>query len=223
MLKFLPSRRKENQTWQLDPELGTQIVNELRSGQGLGDRRFDRLFSPQTRDFSSQHWTPLDVGRRAAELLSDGKGYRILDVGSGVGKFCLVGAITSPAHFFGVEQRGWLVQQANQLARRLDIPRVHFVNGNMRGLNWGHFDGFYFYNPFYEKLESASRIDDSFESGQESFHDSTLWVTARLAGLKIGSRVVTFHGFGGDLPASFEQQSHEAAGDDFLDLWIKQS
>ena len=41
------------------------------------------------------HWTPVHVARRAAQFLVTGPETRVLDVGSGPGKFCLVGALAT--------------------------------------------------------------------------------------------------------------------------------
>ncbi len=93
----------------------------------------------------------------------------------------------------------------------------------MREVDWDLFDGLYFYNPFYEHLEAASRIDESLELNRQTFREEMAWVMKRLETLKPGVRVVTFHGLGGALPASFELQGKEPAGEDFLELWVKRS
>ena len=39
---------------------------------------------------------------------------------------------------------------------------------------------------------------------------------------KLGARVVTFHGFGGEMPSSFELVFGEVIGEGQLALWVKQ-
>jgi hypothetical protein len=67
------------------------------------DLAFDALYERRIRELSPQHWTPVRIARRAAELLTLSGAKRILDVGSGVGKFCIVGALTTEAQFVGIE------------------------------------------------------------------------------------------------------------------------
>jgi hypothetical protein len=46
-------------------------------------------------------------------------------------------------------------------------------------------------------------------------------IEQRLAATPPGTRVVTFHGFGGQLPASFARIAREPVGDGALELWIQ--
>src|SRR4051812_11881562 len=53
----------------------------------MSDAAFDQVLPAWAQLVSKVHWTPLAVARRAAELLVRDPESRILDVGSGVGKF----------------------------------------------------------------------------------------------------------------------------------------
>ena len=53
------------------------------------DNRFNTLYPEPIRLLAARHWTPLNVARRASLFLAAEHGARILDIGSGVGKFCL--------------------------------------------------------------------------------------------------------------------------------------
>lgn len=57
------------------------------------DRAFDRLLPEHLRRLSHEHWTPVDVAIRATALLCPASGTRILDIGSGVGKPCVIGTM----------------------------------------------------------------------------------------------------------------------------------
>ncbi|MBI2363035.1 MAG: hypothetical protein HYV15_06605, partial [Elusimicrobia bacterium] len=46
-------------------------------------------------------------------------------------------------------------------------------------------------------------------------------VQAKLRDARTGTRVAMYHGFGGDMPAGYEQVSREALGTAFLELWVK--
>ena len=58
------------------------------------DKQFNELYPPAIQSLARRHWTPLDVARKAANYLAAEDNVKILDIGSGVGKFCL-----SAAHF----------------------------------------------------------------------------------------------------------------------------
>jgi len=48
---------------------------------------------------SLKQWTPLAIARKAAEFLAE-PGSKVLDIGSGIGKFCLTGAFFNPEATF---------------------------------------------------------------------------------------------------------------------------
>src|SRR6195952_1769110 len=77
------------------------------------DEQFNQLYPKSIQLLSRRHWTPLGVARQAAMFLGLGKQVRILDIGSGVGKFALAAGFYTPkATYTGVEQRKYLVEQA---------------------------------------------------------------------------------------------------------------
>src|SRR5947207_1332759 len=83
------------------------------------DEQFDRLYPVCTQLLSRRHWTPLHIAKMAVNFLAQHKGAKLLDIGSGAGKFCLTGAYLKPdASFYGVEQRENLLQDAKD-AREL--------------------------------------------------------------------------------------------------------
>ncbi len=81
---------------------------------------FDHVYPDWVRSLSERHWTPVDVAERAAELLVTSAGVRVLDVGSGAGKFCIIGALTTEGKFCGIEQRAHLIDVAREAARHYD-------------------------------------------------------------------------------------------------------
>jgi cyclopropane fatty-acyl-phospholipid synthase-like methyltransferase len=85
------------------------IKESFQSKETISNDRFDQIFDQKLRRVSSVHWTPVEVALSILELLDLAKGSKVLDVGSGAGKFCLVGALNTKAHFFGVDQRQSLV------------------------------------------------------------------------------------------------------------------
>jgi SAM-dependent methyltransferase len=189
----------------------------------FGDLEFDQLLPRMWREKSEVHFTPVDVARRAAALLVDRPGARVLDVGAAVGKFCLVGASATPdAYFVGVERRKHLVRVAETLARKLALTNVTFTCGDAVEVDWSQFDAFYLFNPFAEHLPGAVYIlDDTIALDPEYFLFYIHFVRARLAEARLGTRVVAYHGFGASPPPGYVLRSDEQIGTDRLELWVK--
>lgn len=199
------------------------VLRGLRRGWEISDEDFDRIYPPWARRLSDPHWTPLSVARRAVTLLTeDGGASTILDVGSGVGKLCHVGALTSAATFVGIEQRAGLVDVARDTATRLHADRALFLHGDMAALDWGEFDGFYLFNPFYEHVSAEhAPIDDSLTPSLNQYRRHVAATRFKLAQARPGARVVTYHGYGGPMPAGYRLAQSEPAGSDCLELWHK--
>jgi len=198
-----------------------RLFERLRTGDHVWNAQFDRLLPVCWRRLSIMHWTPVHVARRAAELLVTGPESRVLDVGSGPGKFCLVGALATLGHFTGVEQRPYLVEFSRSFARKYAIPRVHFLRANAGDLDWSRYNAFYFYNPFYENLDPDKKIDECVELSLSLYDQYIRMAQERLAEAPSGTRVVTFHGMGGDMPEGYERVLQEFWDIGNLDLWIK--
>jgi len=185
----------------------------------MDDQEFDRVYPAEHRFRSWLHWTPIDVPRRAGALLAPTAGAKVLDVGSGVGKVCLVGALTTDAQWFGIERDYEMVRAANAAAKELRVePRAHFLLGDMTHMDWSGFDAFYLFNPFAEGL-----FDDDGDAmtRREDYVSAIEFVQHQLTIARPGTRVVTYHGFGGDMPPSFELVHREPAHEDELRLWIQ--
>ena len=198
------------------------IVNELRNGGITADRVFDLIYPDWVRAPSSQFWTPLAVAQRAARILATDASSRVLDVGSGAGKFCLVGALSTSAQFVGIEQRRHLVEVARAISREYGTTRATYIHGDIRDIDWREFNAFYFFNPFGENyFGGEERLDDSVELTPERFERDLRFAMAALSEAQIGTRVVTYHGLGRDFPPSYERVFSEPAGSDGLELWIR--
>ena len=107
----------------------------LRNGASPSDKIFDSVYPKSLQAISTVHFSPVAVAVRAAQLFEKAAVKRVLDVGSGVGKFCVIGSLcTKSAHFTGVEQRPALVQVARDSAARMRADRTEFLEGNAVGL-----------------------------------------------------------------------------------------
>jgi SAM-dependent methyltransferase len=199
-----------------------RVRDTLRWGIAIPDADFDRLFPEPIRAMSAVHWTPVAVALRAATWLAPEPGMLVLDVGSGSGKQCCVGALARRAHWTGIEREPRLVALATTLAASLGVrDRTTFRCGDAGNVAWNDFDSLYFYNPF-ESVLFGSEITDLPRRWGLFGHEIDL-VVARLVDLPSGTRVVTYHGFGGEMPDGFVLRSMEQVGRGQLALWIKRA
>lgn len=194
----------------------------MASGKTVPDREFDRVFPEKIRMLSSLHWTPLDVVQKAVRFLVRNEHSRILDIGSGVGKFCIAGGILSRGVFTGMEKRPELVKTARDAACQFQLHTVNFIEANVIDIDWDEFDGFYFYNPFYEQLvEPRLHIDNSIVTSKEKFQHYISVSQQKLRRLKDGTRVVTYSGLGGPMPTEYDKILSEQINGCDLSFWVK--
>ena len=197
------------------------IREALEHRRAVSDAELDHVFPDELRDRSSQHWTPVEIAVRAAELLAPRPDARVLDVGSGAGKLCIVGALVTGATWWGVEQDATLVAAANHAAWELGVgDRTRFVHGDGSRMPWDDFDAFYFFNPFGTLLLAPHA---SPFVRYATIQNTLRRIHQRLIATPVGTRVVTYHGYGGPMPAGFTQVTSEAVGNDALELWIREA
>jgi hypothetical protein len=148
----------------------------------------------------------------------------VLDVGSGVGKFCIVGALTTGASFSGIEHRPRLVEIANRASRKLGAVRTEFSIGTIEDVDWSLYDAFYLFNPFEENIfRDQSCLDRSAALSEERFWNDVAFIETVLALVAVGTRVATFHGFGGRIPPSYELIDQQPYRGGILRFWKKAS
>lgn len=171
--------------------------------EAADDRRFDQVFPHAIRMVSARHWTPVEVARRAARFLSGGRGDRILDIGCGPGKFCLVGALTTRARFHGIDRREQLTQIAHATARKAGIGGVTFAHRDVTSVGFEDFDAFYLFNSFAENLGEAPPIDRSVALSPLHYDQFTQHVHRQLTLASLGTRVATYWGRCDEIPEGF--------------------
>ena len=91
------------------------------------------------------------------------------------------------------------------------------MHGDGSRLSWDEFDAIYFYNPF-GTLMLAPHASPFVRYA--TIQNTLRRVVQRLAATRVGTRVVTYHGFGAALPTGYTLMSREPAGSDALELWI---
>jgi SAM-dependent methyltransferase len=195
-------------------------TTERMTASFLSDTRFDQLYAPSIRNLAARHWTPLFIARKAAKFLAVEPGARILDIGSGVGKFCLAAAHYKPdALFFGVEQRRGLIYHADKAKELLELGNVKFLHGNFTELDLGRYDHFYFYNAFYENLVGTDKIDNSIHYSSELYHYYNRYLYRQLEKMPAGTRLATYHSLEDEVPPGYHVVGSEAGN--LLKCWIK--
>jgi SAM-dependent methyltransferase len=199
-----------------------RALKHLRRNRAVMDADWDLGYPARYAQLSSVHWSPVAVARRAAQLLSRGPATRVLDVGSGVGKFCLIATLTAQGTFVGVERCGEMVDVARVTARRARSARARFVHARVEDIDWSLFNGFYFFNPFHELQGPSLRLvgSDPFEPAE--YRELITFTQQRLEEARTGTRVVTYHGFGGEMPKSFKLVVKEPQHTDFIECWERE-
>lgn len=184
------------------------------------DEIFNSLYPLPVKNVAEKHWTPIAVAEKAAAFLAVSNDVKILDIGSGCGKFCLVAAhLYSKTNFYGIEQREGLVSLSEQLADQLQIKNVFFTSSNIAKVDFSDYDHFYFYNSFYENIASAQKIDDDVIYSEELYNYYNRYLYKQLDKKTVGTRLVTYHSFGKEVPRGFEIVHTDY--NEYLKFWIK--
>jgi len=185
------------------------------------DVDFDRLYPDDIRVLSKRHWTPLHTAREAAVFLSTAPGTKILDIGSGAGKFCLAAGYYHPGvSYYGIEQRKNLVKDAEAARALLALDNVSFMHGNFTQLKFRNYDHFYFYNSFYENIITSNRIDDSIEYSVELYNYYNRCLFRQLEQTPPGTRLATFHSLEDEVPSGFHLAGSSSG--QLLKFWVRE-
>lgn len=184
------------------------------------DKVFNSLYPSSIQEVAEKHWTPLAVAKKAADFLAASPDAKVLDIGSGSGKFCLTAAHYHPLNLIsGIEQRANLVALSTELARKLELENVNFICDNITHLDFRNYDNFYFYNSFYENIEGTQKIDLTVAYSMELYTHYNHYLFKQLAKMPAGTRLVTYHSFGSEVPSDYEIVHTDYA--EFLKFWVK--
>lgn len=187
----------------------------------LTDVLFDMHYPEHIQKLSRRHWTPVVIAEESAKFLAEGAGNKILDIGSGVGKFCIAGAQLFPDKtFYGVEQRASLHEIAVKALEGIGLPNVHFINDNFTHIDLSAYDNFYFYNAFFENIDSGDRIDEDVRYDHRLYTHYSGKLYAALDAKPRGTRLVTYHSLDQEVPPSY-QMVHRSE-DLSLKMWVRQ-
>lgn len=167
------------------------------------DKDFDAIYPPGVRQIAEQHFTPVSIARQSVEFLVTGPRCHVLDIGSGGGKFCLIGASVTGARFTGVEQREDLVKLSNRLAKQFHVSNALFIHGNVMTVDFASYDAFYLFNPFFENVDPGKQIDKAILLNPSLYQSYSAYVRAQLQYVRAGSRLVTYYTALGIVPSDF--------------------
>lgn len=202
-----------------DPSI--TIGARLRRCEAVTDEAFDSLLSERPRTKSRSYWSSVEAAQTAARLLREAGATRVLDAGSGVGKFCSVASLHMGRRVWGIERRPELVDESRRLARALGAD-VEISEGTLADVDARRFDGFYFFNPFGEYVAAdEDRYDMSTPRSFDAYIKDARLVERWLRAVPVGTAMVTYNGLGGRIPASYRVRHTTHIRDDVMRLWVK--
>lgn len=204
-------------------EFRRTLAFELGRGVHPPDGGFDQYLPEELRALSSRHWTPLHAVARGIRWLERAGARSVVDIGSGAGKFCVAGALAGRMSFVGLEQRPRLVACARDLARQLAVDdRVQFIEGVFGETAVPVADAYYFFNPFGENIFGREdHVDEDVVLDRARYLHDLEKATAFLKALPAGTLVLTYHGFGGRMPGSFDEKQTDGRIPGLLRLFKK--
>ncbi len=212
------------------------IAAALRTGHAVEDEDFDHLLPVRLRRASRMFWTPLPVVARVAAWLAEARVGSVVDLGAGAGKFCVAAALMTSCRYTGIEHRARLVAAAGRLARELGVAdRVDFVLGRVEPeappVAGAHPEGagapgssraYYLYNPFGEnRFGPSGHLDEEVELGDARYRADVAAVEAILRAARPGTYVVTYNGFGGEVPEGYTPVRVDRTLPNMLEMWVK--
>lgn len=184
------------------------------------DKKFNSLYPQSIQEVAEKHWTPLEVAKKAADFLAISQDVKVLDIGSGAGKFCLTAAYYHPhTLFYGIEQRDYLVELSGKIAKQLQLENIDFICDNITNIDFEKYDYFYFYNSFYENVPGTQKIDSTISYSQELYNYYNRYLFKKLDKRPAGTRLVTYHSFGTEIPPGYEVVNTDY--NEYLKFWIK--
>ena len=186
----------------------------------LSDAQLHYLYPESIQLLARKHWTPLSITQMVVDFLTPVHGARVLDIGSGVGKFCLAAAYYKPDAFFsGVEQRKDLTEHAEFARAMLGLKNAYFINSNFTQVDFKQYDHFYFYNSFYENLADTDKIDDSISYSGELYNLYNRFLYKKLDEMPSGTRLATFHCLEDKIPTGYHMIESKVGC--LLKFWLK--
>lgn len=196
------------------------IIEKLRIQKNISDEDFDTIYPFEIRELSERHWSSVFVSKVASDFFCNQKSVKVLDIGSGAGKFCFVAAALHPAsEFHGIDIRENFIEISNLLKEKHQIPNASFQLQDVLQMNFSGYDGIYFFNSFQEKIDPTSAIDERSEVSIEQYILYTNHLFNELNKVPVGTKLVTYFAEEFCVPDSFRLISTHFKGE--LKFYLK--
>lgn len=195
------------------------FAERLQNNFLVNDEEFNSIYPELIRELSGKHWTPVAVAKVAAEFLVTRQGIKVLDIGSGVGKFCMIGSALTKGHFTGVEYREILYSFAVELSKHYGVKNTEFIHDNITNINFKDFEAFYFFNSFIENMSEQEVMDNSVPISPQLYGKYTQYLRLQFASMPVGTRLATYWGNSEEVPRGYVLQSIAFEGE--LKMWEK--
>ncbi len=197
------------------------IFEDIKSNIKISDEDFNLIYDEHLREMAEIHFSPFDVSKQSAQYLVTHIGTKVLDIGSGAGKFCMIGSLVSDGFFYGIEQRQLFIDISNKISIENKLNNLTFILGNITDIDFEKYDAFYIFNPFYENISRTGFIDDDIELKKELYEIYSLYVNFQLDQKPKGTRLVTYFSYSKEIPKSYVLLFSNF--DDKLKFWEKGS
>ena len=140
-------------------------------------------------------WTNSDTLIYSNNLIKGCK--KVIDIGSGTGKFCLIAAKLNPdIHFTGIEinERYWA--ESIRLKDILGITNVDFLLQDYKNVDITEFDGIYIFNPFVMSKKDPYGLKFQFGRRQDKeYFEYVKKFKADLYKANPGTKLVMYNPF----------------------------
>ncbi len=194
-------------------------ISQVISKDEFSDKEFDKVFKPKIRFVSEIHFTPVEVAKSASQYLTNDLATRVLDIGSGCGKFCFLGAMTTKGIFTGVELRKTFHDESLKMAAESGLNNIYFIHSNITDISFEAYDAFYIFNPFQENISVMDRINDEIPLNRALYDQYSAHVEDELDKKPSGTKLATYFSFRKEVPPSYQKVSSHFG--DKLVFWEK--
>lgn len=197
------------------------IAEYLKLNIPITDKEFDMIYPAIIRKFSKRHFTPVEVAIKASQLLITKPKQKILDIGSGVGKFCFVASSCTEAQYTGVDYRKHFVDLCKKVTEKHHFKNVNFIHKNILKIDFTKYDAFYFFNSFQKQIDKTAKMGDDIKTNSENFKIFSAYLKTQFEKMPDGTRIVTYYVNSVQIPDSYRLVSKHF--NDLLMCWEKAS
>lgn len=180
------------------------IVEYLRYNKPVKDKEFDMIYPPGLRELSNRHFTEVEVAIKAAQFLATKPNQKILDIGSGIGKFCFVASSHTEVSCTGVDYRKHFIELCEKLTIKHRFKNVNFIHADFKEINLKDYDSFYFFNSFQEHIDETAILDNTIETNVEKYKDYSEYLKGEFDKLPNRTRIATYHLHLNQIPSSYK-------------------